>query len=1556
MLVQIPKTLCPLMKIIITRVFLALVFALCFALSSRAAVPLPWYKQLDEWHFNSYSLLTVHTSSPQAALGFTLAPDWNTNALRMVGTEFGLVQYPIVTTSGLTNLVCDFGSVRFWYRPLWSSATTSLNGTGPGTSARLLEVGLWTSSATYGWWCIYLNPQGTNLSFGGQADHHSVTYARAPIEWQSNRWYQIAVAYSQSNSFIYVDGKLAAEGSGVTRFPNAAVQAQTGLNIGSTSLGEKLMQGDMDVLQTFNYQLDYSAITNGYWDANPVESSGSQGSSGGGSPGPSGGGSGGGSSGGNTNPPSGLAPAYAGLTNSTNLWIEIRSGTNHFATLLLHNTQPTTNYQILSRTSLGTNSNWFVLEDLLGAENTNCTVTTVDTTLLPSQFLAFGVSEDSDGDGLPDVYELLATFTSVTNADTGDTGIPDGYKDPDGDGWTNLDELRNGTNPLQFNTPAPPPNIQVHYAPGRTNVTITWEPTRGPVTGYIVRDHRGNVVAALGSDVFQVSDNSDLLDFWPWLEPSYSVQAVYAGGVCEAMTSMPPGDPRLAIEPYLLRGAGGSPYLVVTGLKEEIDAISVIWSDGIGEATHSVYVARTNFSNGCYKVPNELFPMSNRVLWAQGVTTGGSYGLLVLLRRTQAESWGRANVPFAAYVDIRQLLSDNLRFLIRGATATQRFSYAAYQGDRRLWSRGVASPQYEYSGYHWYYPNSEFGSVEFDFTRPLDENFLWRNFVFDANLFTSGGVFLTGARPELNAPGGGPEVVNPLFQNFLTNTTSQLPTNQAVGIYRTHLVGFTNGFNDEHLLDLGMAESQSGDYVYWSLRSPVTNWWGLPIDSLQIASGSPVQFPIVSAGQPADVTSSAANIFLNARQPIFAANEHYFTKPDPNNDGLTFLPPIPGEPTFSPTNTTPVFITGVGQQIQLSGWAKKRILNGDTNKFAYLEQFFDKAFKADANGNATTNETGILSEYGEFFPTEPGRVILTTKPDIETAEVGHAIINVIHLGLDVNHDGEMNLTFGGPDSTSAQRPFVFWVNNDYDRGHKVDCNIIGLDCDWEEDDLGPDEVAKLPGEQRFRDSHFQTNGLNAIPSQRDLEDYARLWIPNLPSLLGNLPTNYTARLALDGNAAIRIFRSLETNGGTNYLFQEGTASNQVRNSSALYLGRLNSSFPITLSGHTNLGEHFIFCGTQRGSGGIHLQILDGQTVVAERVVHIELKDVKEMYERWTVGDAPTALPLPKARLASEDLPQGPPAFSYAHNGGSDTNEPYILYVHGWNLERWEKDRFAEAMFKRLYWQGYQGRFGLFRWPTHNKFDAYNWSGSNPVSDPNNYDNSELQGWLSGRGLRQLLADLNAQYPEQVRVAAHSMGNVVAGEALRTNTPLVAVYAALQAALPSRAYDSNATYRAIPGAANDNTPELYRDYCGFAPTKPYFHLAAGAALYVNFYNPVDYALDKWTLDQNLKPAGTLNYSYVAATSTFYRFRNQTGQQILACPTNSFELFSYCVEGQCYALGAQAGVDGAFTSQAEVLLDPTFAFGGLHKGHSAEFRSTNMKRSAFWEQFSQAIRIK
>jgi hypothetical protein len=59
-----------------------------------------------------------------------------------------------------------------------------------------------------------------------------------------------------------------------------------------------------------------------------------------------------------------------------------------------------------------------------------------------------GWGEDSDGDGLPDVYEVLVTHTEPDNADTGNTGVLDGFKEMTSDGWNNLEKFRRRVDPF----------------------------------------------------------------------------------------------------------------------------------------------------------------------------------------------------------------------------------------------------------------------------------------------------------------------------------------------------------------------------------------------------------------------------------------------------------------------------------------------------------------------------------------------------------------------------------------------------------------------------------------------------------------------------------------------------------------------------------------------------------------------------------------------------------------------------------------------------------------------------------------------------------------------------------------------------------------------------------------------------------------------------------------------------------------------------------------------------------------------------------------------------
>jgi hypothetical protein len=240
--------------------------------------------------------------------------------------------------------------------------------------------------------------------------------------------------------------------------------------------------------------------------------------------------------------------------------------------------------------------------------------------------------------------------------------------------------------------------------------------------------------------------------------------------------------------------------------------------------------------------------------------------------------------------------------------------------------------------------------------------------------------------------------------------------------------------------------------------------------------------------------------------------------------------------------------------------------------------------------------------------------------------------------------------------------------------------------------------------------------------------------------------------------------------------------------------------------------------------------------------------------------------------------------------------------------------------------------------------------------PDNFDNSELTAWRSAPALRELLAQLNSEYPSNVRIFAHSLGNVVVGETLRqaTNGPVALVYAALQAALPSHSYDASSTNRTISFPWDSGTPNIFAHY--WTSTNPcYFNGVSGASTCINFFNPVDYALSGgWEMNQDMKPDDTQGYVY--NNGIFYHNYPITGTA-MSFPTNTYELFAYAVEARCRALGAQVNVGGAFVRASEVDLNgPGYSFGSPHKGHSAEFRSSNMNRAAFWNRLLIRMQLK
>jgi hypothetical protein len=827
--------------------------------------------------------------------------------------------------------------------------------------------------------------------------------------------------------------------------------------------------------------------------------------------------------------------------------------------------------------------------------------------------------------------------------------------------------------------------------------------------------------------------------------------------------------------------------------------------------------------------------------------------------------------------------------------------------------------------------------------RPFEDNNLYRNFVFSSSDVDTGGSFTNG----ISVDEGHTEIAYPPPHLFQTNSFDPLLTqSNALWTWNIHDLYTLNYF-------LGCSNYPNGSDTVIEGPNGGTNLFGLPFASLLIFyhvyndPDQAEQYTTLNAGYSMSFASYDLldHFYAQTVQPQFKTESYYFARVYVNASPDRSSDPIPGHSGFKVTNSTPLLIYPFGEPFRLAGYARQKIINGDPSKYAYLGQYFDKAYMADANGNRTTNETGILSEYGEFLSTEPGTIILTTKPDgTQTNNLqGECTVHIIKLQLDVNHDGTMDLSYGGPDNTSYYNPFVFWINNDYDRanpdatGFEED-DFEGTRTQW----ISYDDIGGTP----TPDCNFSgASGKRIIPSERDLEDFARLWICGIDSnLFASLPPGTIGELswgdkgnADTNNPAIDLFDAADADGGTGYLSNAATAKFQTNYVYYPWRGRLwpGLSIPVFSNGWT-LSPHLIWCGAKTGSGQLTLTITQGGTnTLAQTSAYIEIKDIKQMYERWTVGDKAGVDPVTDPRPASEDIDS---PFEYPTNA---SDAPYILLVHDYDLPRWKKDRYAETAFKRLYWQGYQGRFGLFRWP-----GVYN-----GIVRP--LDDSEFSAWRSGQGLLQLLTNLSAHYPTNVYLLAHGYGATVAGEALRLagTNQVVNTYIALQGAVPVHAYDTSWPWRSL-GTAESFTPNRYFwYYTNGAP--PYFAGVVGAGAYINYFKTNDSLLTtNWIATENGKP----DIGYGFAGTNFYKGIPVFNTPLLF-PTNTYEIFSYCDEARCEAIGVQTNLGGPFDMnlQKDLLTLPS-PTGGKYSDHNAEFKSFSADDWAFWRAVLTSLGLK
>lgn len=575
------------------------------------------------------------------------------------------------------------------------------------------------------------------------------------------------------------------------------------------------------------------------------------------------------------------------------------------------------------------------------------------------------------------------------------------------------------------------------------------------------------------------------------------------------------------------------------------------------------------------------------------------------------------------------------------------------------------------------------------------------------------------------------------------------------------------------------------------------------------------------------------------------------------------------------------------------------------------------------------------------YSSNDGKIILRLVP-VEVA-----------VAVDANRDG--SITFDGKDSTSVDKPYTFWVNDDRDMGH----NLFG--GGWEEDDV-------LGNTSEYPSDNLEPG----LTCRRDLEDISRVWIDL--SRTGSVINTHNANINLyarmeptEGYPEITLFQAIETNGGYQYLTDNDTGYNQLK---APYGEELCTAVN-TPEGYqvpsrawrdlpSDMRVHLLFEGKREGKGRLVFEFrTGGKVLLTLPPVHLDLKNDRDMYETWTCGDVEFAgvyynkWPSGTATMTSgKDLP--PPL--------TDQEKDYILFVHGWNMAPFDKDAFAATAFKRLWHLGYKGRFGAFRWPTFFGFDA-------PDTDSlDHFNASEERAWNSAIALKQLISDqagvFNVNGASKVRLYGHSMGNIVCSEALRLfeSSAPVYIYVSAQAAISAHCWDPNTKIMTVAGVTvAPSMPDIYAHFwkpgssvarAGSWTANPSYmsqvHMPSNVE-YINHYNPNDWALKLWEVNTRSKPSQP-KYSYVSSNTCFLKTTGLFKRDYQVFPEERYDVFSWAAQSHSYATGAEGATGGRFNTQYSVNLDKTFEFGKAHKGHSAQFRSTIQKRWSYWVKFA------
>ena len=819
----------------------------------------------------------------------------------------------------------------------------------------------------------------------------------------------------------------------------------------------------------------------------------------------------------------------------------------------------------------------------------------------------------------------------------------------------------------------------------------------------------------------------------------YTLVAHYAQG--DSATATSPYLPVGAFSVFTVAGPLGTTLMRVTHAPPGASSLRLTRIDqDYWQGPYELMVTNFDFAlglftNGFFTLP-QAWTVSGPYgaeYYAQAVWPDGSVG--------QAVS---AGYPAPAFYDGRLQLAQNLAFVLRAATVTGplHFSSFSFPGNYAF-----ANPISDLNG------SCVGGYYGSDYTRPFADNWFYRNFVFaTTNLEASAGVLATGITwDDVNGD------VIPTSPEYVF----QMPTN---GVFPGFLSAADTPWimphSDPTLLNLYTTAT------LFTVQNNVSNWYGLRLLSAEFTSAGP-SYMTRSPGQSAGRTNSF--FYANFDPPSLSTASYLFG--GYNYDGsYSTQGPWPGDSAFSPTNPQPLLVASLGNSYQAVAYARQTINNGDHGKPAYLGQYFESAFAVDTNGVVTTNQAGVLSSYGDYFPTQPGAAALVTMTNWGVNERGTGIVHVVALATDVNRDGVIDPSLFGPDYTSPDYPFRFWVN---------DCN-----------DSGDDQGSGIPGQGDGGTGLFLYQSSGSVSGTRALVNFFPVQVC-IQSLLKAVPSlsTLTFKLRHDESALYYLETDLTPDHSYDYL-----TSTNFLGSLPSYMGSAGRVWSTGVPLSTNFlakirdqGKGVILVEAGQATGSpLVLEVWQGNSLLAQASLYVSIYGVENMFRQKNLiretFPSPTEFPGLPDRLTTGS---GERESGTAWNE-PETNDKNFVFVHGYNVSPDQARGNAADMFKRLYWSG-----------SHAKFYGVTWNGAEtqPLAyglfTPD-YHTNVVNAFLTASNLASFLGTLtNGPTNGPTTVAAHSLGNMVVLSAINDWNAPISNYFMIDAAVALEAIQTNA---------------------------------------------------------------------------------------------------------------------------------------------------------------------